>query len=233
MNLQSEVLFIIDKLSQSRSLNSVHLSDNGTPLPDIKVAYEKMGLPHLFKNYFKSPQEEDRQAVTSATKEFRDIKQSLFAPEFEKLTNTSKRADSHQDEGTVPGMAEVEQNLCFMLNCYHLKQVNSGKFRQKNLEQEVHRGLQCQRSVANSQPLFFYREFAHREHKIFETIKENLLDYPNSARWQAPIDQRCYICERHVSIQVFFNPAVADQEWTKITDNKVKQYLMRVYNLKS
>lgn len=121
MNLRSEILIIIEKLRQSRSLNAAHLSDNEVPLTDLKIAYEKMGLPHLFKYYFKSPEEAETSTSISETTEFRDVKRALLQQEFDAL--------GQEDEQT-----RVEQNACFMVNCYHLKQLNSSIFRQRHLE---------------------------------------------------------------------------------------------------
>lgn len=169
MNLRNEVLLIIEKLHQNQSLNVTHLSNNNVPLPNLKITYKKMDLPHLIKQYFKSPEKQDTHKSVSETTEFKDVKKTLLKQEFNTLNKENKKT-------------HVEQNACFIVNYYHLKQLKSTMFKQKHLEQEIHRNLQHQQTLVNHKPLFFYREFTHKKHKIFEIIKKNLTNYPNPTR---------------------------------------------------
>lgn len=57
MNLGPHLLSLIPKVKESRSLNSVHMSDNDVPQEYIKLAYDKMGLSELYKCYFQNSSE--------------------------------------------------------------------------------------------------------------------------------------------------------------------------------
>jgi hypothetical protein len=49
---------------------------------------------------------------------------------------------------------------------------------------------------------------------------DNLL--PNMALWRAPYKNReCYVCEKHIYVQIFFTPYLVDEEYTRITDPQV------------
>lgn len=69
------------------------------------------------------------------------------------------------------------------------------------------------------------------EHKIFQVVNDNQSDYPNPGNWHAPRSQRCFICERNVPIQIFFNTATAEIEWTKIEDEGQRDFLIKAYKL--
>ena len=58
MNLGSDILNIIEKIASSRSLNSVHLSDNNLAQEIVKIVYQKMGVADAYGYYFKSAEEE-------------------------------------------------------------------------------------------------------------------------------------------------------------------------------
>ena len=69
------------------------------------------------------------------------------------------------------------------------------------------------------------------EHRIFKVVNDNLNDYPNPMKWEVPRAQKCFICERHVPIQIFFNTATANDEWMRINDVSQRDFLIKTYKL--
>lgn len=114
------MLEIVDRINKSKSLFVAHLTDNCVPFDVQRQIYEKLGVKKEFQKFHQSLAEQDRTINITDTKQFKQVMKTLMRPDFNIIYQNLDTLSSPEENE----QSRTEANKCFMVNCYHMKQLN-------------------------------------------------------------------------------------------------------------